>query len=1544
MRLRRLLAIVGAALAVPAIALADGTSYQANPAHDGHVDDPALTVPLTAAWSRELEGPPSFPLVAGGRVFVIARGTLYALDRATGRTLWRRAVAAPSSNLAYEGGRLFVATTLGLTQAIDAASGASLWAIRTGTSIFNTMPVAAGGRVFVINGGSGTYAQALDAAAGTRLWRVGVGSASYPPAVVADRLYLSDGRQEFSHGTADGVRRWSSVQDPYGDGAGIAPVHAGRVWNNRGQVLDAATGAKLRDYRSSRPPAFAGSLAVLVDGGALVAQDEATGEQRWVRPLSGGVAGQPLVVGSTVFAVSGSGRVEAVDALTGAPLGRIALGGEPVGGLGAGDGTLVVSTREGVTAFAGAGAVPGDGLPAVAAPPLEFDAPGAGDDARAFQQDAAHSGALAANTPAAPLRKRWSLELDAPDGALIADGKVFTISTGGSTHRLLALDARDGSELWSVRLPGNTNGRHEGDAAYDAGRVFVISSGRLYAYDAATGEQLWVSASGAQAGPIAFGGNVYVATYRALTALRQVDGVQQWEYAASNGGAPASDGTRVWMSYACGWLAVAIASRAKVAIATNCNADHVGPRTAVGEGVFVQPDEDVALDAATGALRDAIDSNWVPAFAHGLRFTTTAGALDASPAAGGPLRWRFTGDGGLYAPPLVVGRQVFVASEAGRLFAVDADSGARVWTGAVGDETRGDQSLFAGEGLLVVPSRKRLTAYESAGGPPAGADATPQTTLAALPAPVRERDPLLSFSADQTGFFDCRLDGGPWTPCTSPHRLVGLVDAKHVFEVRAVNADGVGDPTPARSEFTVDAPPNTSAYLGRSETKDPRAPISIQAFDPPATFECRLDGGAWTACTSTFTPAAPLPDGPHFFEARAIDAAGQRDPTPATVSWTVDTVAPAGLTISSPSGTVNTPTPQLSGKAGADGVQTVRLRVYYGTELLEERFEIDAPVSGGAYSVPAFRLDDGTYTLQSRQLDGALNAAVVTSTFTVATAEPDTFFSYKPWSAEAYGTAHFSIYSSHKNAAFECRLDGAAWAACPGSYSLDVDEGTHTLDARAISGGTRDATPVSWTWRVDSTGPRLTVNTPGGGGDPTPLLSGTSDQPGELGVYVDRESGGSEAYNLRAQVRADGTWELESTALRDGTYTVRVFDIDELENEGHASSGMFTIAAAWPGTLLDSDRHATVVSSHGFQFHSTVDGARFECRLDGGPWEACSSPWTAAGLTDGKHEASIRAVDGTGRVDQQPIVHRFTADGTAPVVSIDAPADGAVSDSPTPRITGRADEATPMVVEVRQFQRATGASFTPVTRRVSVTPVSGAWTADITGPLPPGRYEVTATQQDALGNTGSAHLHDLWISTAPQTTPAPGTPGPTPTPTATWEGEPGATPTASPTPSATPSPTPTASPTPTPAATASPTPTATATASPTPMATASPAATASPDPAATAPLSPEPAAAAAPALRPALLGGLPAPKPAPASPAQLSRAARVALRARPSLPLRLAYRSARPGTLTVRVRDARTRRVVGRARVAFVRAGEKAVVVRGGKLPRKTVVEVRFVR
>jgi hypothetical protein len=56
--------------------------------------------------------------------------------------------------------------------------------------------------------------------------------------------------------------------------------------------------------------------------------------------------------------------------------------------------------------------------------------------------------------------------------------------------------------------------------------------------------------------------------------------------------------------------------------------------------------------------------------------------------------------------------------------------------------------------------------------------------------------------------------------------------------------------------------------------------------DPLATFECKLDAGAWAACTSAKTYSG-LAVGSHTFSVRARDFEGLRDLTPASRTWSV---------------------------------------------------------------------------------------------------------------------------------------------------------------------------------------------------------------------------------------------------------------------------------------------------------------------------------------------------------------------------------------------------------------------------------------------------------------------------------------------------------------------------------------------------------------------------------------------------------------------------------------------------------------------------------
>src|SRR5262249_20648456 len=110
-------------------------AYQIDATHSGAQFD-SVTPPLTQRWSRDLGGQISYPLIAGGRIFVTVANpstngsTLYALDEANGASIWGPidlGGSRPWSNAAYDAGRVFAVNIDGLLRAFDAASGTLLW-------------------------------------------------------------------------------------------------------------------------------------------------------------------------------------------------------------------------------------------------------------------------------------------------------------------------------------------------------------------------------------------------------------------------------------------------------------------------------------------------------------------------------------------------------------------------------------------------------------------------------------------------------------------------------------------------------------------------------------------------------------------------------------------------------------------------------------------------------------------------------------------------------------------------------------------------------------------------------------------------------------------------------------------------------------------------------------------------------------------------------------------------------------------------------------------------------------------------------------------------------------------------------------------------------------------------------------------------------------------------------------------------------------------------------------------------------------------------
>ena len=148
----------------------------------------------------------------------------------------------------------------------------------------------------------------------------------------------------------------------------------GRVFAREGSgggnvVLSAATGALLGTFNAVPSPAIAGNVMYTLDGTTLRSvNDSGLGTNGWQFTGDGGLTTAPLRVGALVFAGSSTGALHALDAATGTSNWSTNVGSaipapdehnvsQPLTGLGAANGTLVVPAGARLVAYRTAGAI-----------------------------------------------------------------------------------------------------------------------------------------------------------------------------------------------------------------------------------------------------------------------------------------------------------------------------------------------------------------------------------------------------------------------------------------------------------------------------------------------------------------------------------------------------------------------------------------------------------------------------------------------------------------------------------------------------------------------------------------------------------------------------------------------------------------------------------------------------------------------------------------------------------------------------------------------------------------------------------------------------------------------------------------------------------------------------------------------------------------------------------------------------------------------------------------------------------------------------------
>jgi uncharacterized repeat protein (TIGR01451 family) len=523
--------------------------------------------------------------------------------------------------------------------------------------------------------------------------------------------------------------------------------------------------------------------------------------------------------------------------------------------------------------------------------------------------------------------------------------------------------------------------------------------------------------------------------------------------------------------------------------------------------------------------------------------------------------------------------------------------------------------------------------------------ASPETSLAATPpATTTSTSATFNFvSGTSAPYFECRLDGAAFGACTSPKTYSGLASGSHTFDVRAKDAAGNVDPTPATYTWTIDqnAPETSFAQMPANPSTTSNATFVFASNESGVVYECKLDGAAtFTAC-STPHALTGLSDGAHALEVRAKDGVGNVDPTPARYLWTIDTTAP---TVSIASG----PAAQTTDTTATFDFASNESPITYECEL-------DGSSSFVACGDPAtftgIAVGPHTLTVRARDAAGNVSAAPATHSWTVAPNAPDTTITLAPPAVTASTSATFAFSSTLAGSTFECKLDAAlVFSTCTEAPTLlGLADGTHVIEVRARSAvGVVDPTPARHTWIVASPTP-----------PETNIVSGAS------GV-VDSTSAGfvfsSDKGPVTFECRLDGapTWTAcdpaqSYTGLAEGTHTLEVRAKDAAGNVDPtpATTSWIVDTNESPETAIVSGPPAASDSSSAtFDLYSPDPSATFECSLDGAPFAPCTDPAVFNNLAEGAHQLSARAKDSDGTVDPTPATYTWTV--TPAVVEGDA--------------------------------------------------------------------------------------------------------------------------------------------------------------------------------------------------------------------------------------------------------------------------------------------------
>ena len=555
-------------------------------------------------------------------------------------------------------------------------------------------------------------------------------------------------------------------------------------------------------------------------------------------------------------------------------------------------------------------------------------------------------------------------------------------------------------------------------------------------------------------------------------------------------------------------------------------------------------------------------------------------------------------------------------------------------------------------------------------------------------------------------------------------------------------------------EVTVDrtTPDTTLVTTPGDPSRDSTPDFTFSSSEVGSTFECSVDGGAWTACTTPHT-TAPLADGPRTFDVRAIDAAGNTDATPSNWAWLLDTTPPTA--------TMNDPGANLRLTVALTSVESDPGASPSGIASVEYQYSVadaDTWVTANA-AWDTTTVTDGLYDLRVVVTDNAGNEtqAAAIEDRRIDNSPPATAIDDPGANLRAVvaikGTAS-DTGSGVANVVFEISPDGASWSTIGSDNSDPYETSFDTASlpdglyffrtvATDVAGNVTEGAPVG-PRRIDNTPPTASLNDPGANLRGAVNLSSVVDDPPGPPVASGVSVVMYEALIGGVWTGISQTWA--TTSVSDGVYDLRVVVADVA---GNTTTSAVVAGRRVDNTAPDTSHNAPADWQSGATTVglSPSDGgsgvANTQYSVDGGGWNSGTSVNVSG---DGIHTISFFSTDVAGNIES-PKTATVMIDSTPPDPGANDPGNylrGSVTLTASPSTGG------PGGAEVTQveFQHKRSSDSTWTSLGVDTTdPYSATWA---TSAADDGSWDLRFIVTDEAENTNTTDLPSKIVdNTAP---------------------------------------------------------------------------------------------------------------------------------------------------------------------------------------------------